>query len=89
MLHVSILNKCFDYPSFILLIGSLRVKENLSYEEVLIAILDRRVHNLRTDEVASVKVLWRNHIVEEAMGEAEEDMKARYMILFSPSNENV
>ncbi|WMV09449.1 hypothetical protein MTR67_002834 [Solanum verrucosum] len=37
---------------------------------------------LRTKEVASVKVLWRNQFVEEATWEAEEDMKKRYPYLF-------
>ncbi|WMV55021.1 hypothetical protein MTR67_048406 [Solanum verrucosum] len=46
---------------------------------------DRRmVRKLRTKEVASVKVLWRNKFVEEATWEAEEDMKKRYPHLFEP-----
>ncbi|WMV14317.1 hypothetical protein MTR67_007702 [Solanum verrucosum] len=45
-------------------------------------ILDRQVHRLRTKDVASVKVLWKNQIVEEATWEAEEDMKKRYPYLF-------
>ncbi|WMV41916.1 hypothetical protein MTR67_035301 [Solanum verrucosum] len=36
-------------------------------------ILDRQVRRLRTKDVASVKVLWRNQFVEEATWEAEED----------------
>ncbi|WMV08782.1 hypothetical protein MTR67_002167 [Solanum verrucosum] len=43
--------------------------------------LDRQVCKLRTKEVASVKVLWRNQFVEEATWEAEEDMKRRYVSL--------
>ncbi|WMV10667.1 hypothetical protein MTR67_004052 [Solanum verrucosum] len=41
-------------------------------------ILDRQVRKLRTKEVASVKVLWRNQFVKEATWEAEEDMKKKY-----------
>ncbi|WMV38099.1 hypothetical protein MTR67_031484 [Solanum verrucosum] len=58
------------------------IKDNLSYEEIPIQILDRQVRKLRTKEVASVKVLWRNQIIEEATWEAEEDMKKRYPHLF-------
>ncbi|WMV24625.1 hypothetical protein MTR67_018010 [Solanum verrucosum] len=47
-------------------------------------ILDRHVRKLRTKEVASVKVLWRNQFVEEATWEAEEDMNKRYPHLFEP-----
>ncbi|WMV29209.1 hypothetical protein MTR67_022594 [Solanum verrucosum] len=45
-------------------------------------ILDRQVRRLRTKDVASVKVLWRNQFFEEATWEAEEDMKKRYPYLF-------
>ncbi|WMV37756.1 hypothetical protein MTR67_031141 [Solanum verrucosum] len=50
-------------------------------------ILDRHVCELRTKEVASVKVLWRNQFVEEATWEVEKDIKKRYPYLF-PSGEN-
>ncbi|WMV07261.1 hypothetical protein MTR67_000646 [Solanum verrucosum] len=53
-----------------------------SYEKVPVQILDRQVRKLRTKEVASVKVLWRNQFVEKATWEAEEDMKKRYPHLF-------
>ncbi|XP_069143362.1 uncharacterized protein [Solanum lycopersicum] len=45
------------------------------------------VRKLRTKEVASVKVLWRNQFFEEATWEAEKDMKKRYPHLFE-SKEN-
>ncbi|WMV50658.1 hypothetical protein MTR67_044043 [Solanum verrucosum] len=38
---------------------------------------------MKTKEVASVKVLWRNQLVEKATWEAEEDMKKRYPHLFA------
>ena len=52
----------------ILPIEGLRVDENLSYEEFPVEILDRQVKKLRNKEVASVKVLWRNHIVRVKNG---------------------
>ncbi|WMV33442.1 hypothetical protein MTR67_026827, partial [Solanum verrucosum] len=58
------------------------VKENLSYEEVPVEILDRQVKKLRIKEFASVKVLWRNHLVEGATWEAEADMMSRFPHLF-------
>ncbi|WMV49625.1 hypothetical protein MTR67_043010 [Solanum verrucosum] len=51
-------------------------------EEIPVQILDRQVRKLRTKEVASFKVLWRNQFVEEATWEADEDMKKRYPHLF-------
>ncbi|WMV40930.1 hypothetical protein MTR67_034315, partial [Solanum verrucosum] len=38
---------------------------------ILKSILDRQVRKLRTKEIASVKVLWRNQFVEEATWEAK------------------
>lgn len=36
--------------------------------------------------MASVKVLWRNQFAEDATWEAEEDVKARYLKLFTPND---
>ncbi|KAK4714099.1 hypothetical protein R3W88_020006 [Solanum pinnatisectum] len=85
--HISMLKKCMGDPSLIIPTESIGIKNNLSYEEIPVQILDRQVHKLRTKEVASVKVLWRNQFVEEATWEAEEDMKKRYPHLFE-SGEN-
>ncbi|WMV40982.1 hypothetical protein MTR67_034367 [Solanum verrucosum] len=54
----------------------------LSYGEIPVQILNRQVRKLRTKEVASVKVLWRNQFLEEATWEAEDEMKKRYPHLF-------
>ena len=72
--HVSMLKKCIDDPKFILLIEGLGFKDNLSYEEVPVQILDRKVKKLSNKEVASVKVLWKNHLVEGATWEAKADL---------------
>ena len=63
-------------------IEGLGVKDNLSYEEVLVQILDRQVKKLRNKEVVSVKVIWKNHLVEGATWEAEADMKSHYPLFF-------
>ncbi|WMV29834.1 hypothetical protein MTR67_023219 [Solanum verrucosum] len=54
----------------------LGVDESLSYEEVPVEILDRKVRRLTIKEIASVKVLWRNNQVDGANWEAEADMKS-------------
>lgn len=69
-------------PSLIVSTENIGIKDILSYVEVSFQILDRQVHKLRTKEVASIKVLWRNQLVEEATWEAEKDMKKRYPHLF-------
>ncbi|KAF3640967.1 V-type proton ATPase catalytic subunit A [Capsicum annuum] len=59
------------------------ISNSLSYEEVPIEILDWQVRRLWTKDVTSVKVLQRNHKVEEATWEAKEDTKFKYPFLFS------
>ena len=76
------LKKCIGDLESILPIEGLVVKDNLSYEEVPVQILDRQVKKLRNKEVVSVNVLWKNHLVEGATWEAEVDMKSRYPHLF-------
>ncbi|WMV49795.1 hypothetical protein MTR67_043180 [Solanum verrucosum] len=85
--HVSMLKKCMGDPSLIIPTEDIGIKDSLSYEEIPVQILDRQVRKLKTKEVTSVKVLWRNQFVEEATWEAEEDMKKRYPHLFE-SGEN-
>ncbi|WMV19135.1 hypothetical protein MTR67_012520 [Solanum verrucosum] len=80
--HVSMLKKCIGDLSTIVPLEGLEIKENLADEEVPLEILDRQVKRLRNKEIASVKVLWRNHLVEGATWEADADMKSRYPYLF-------
>ncbi|WMV50613.1 hypothetical protein MTR67_043998, partial [Solanum verrucosum] len=86
VLHISMLKKCMGDPSLIVPTENIGIKDNLSYEEIPIEILDCQIHKLRTNEVASVKVLWRNQFIKEATWESEEDIKKRYLHLF-PSGE--
>ncbi|XP_070054235.1 uncharacterized protein [Nicotiana tomentosiformis] len=80
--HLSMLHKCIRDPYRVVSVHDVQVTEHLSYEEAPIAILDRQVWRLRTNDVALVKVLWRNKKVEEMSWEAEEYMKSRYHHLF-------
>lgn len=59
--------------------------KNLTYEEGPISILDRQVRQLRSKEVPSVKVLWRNHLTEEVIWESEEEMRVICPHLFVTS----
>ena len=80
---VYILNNCIGDPESILTIEGIGVKENISYEEVLVQILDRQINRLRKKKVASLKVLWKNHLVKGAKWEVEADIKSHYPHLFS------
>ena len=80
--YVFMLKKCIGDPVSNLPLEGLGVKEDLYYEEVPMEILDRQVNKLRNKEVASVKVLWRNNLVEGETWEAEVDMKFHHPHLF-------
>ncbi|WMV40789.1 hypothetical protein MTR67_034174 [Solanum verrucosum] len=82
--HISMLKKCMGDPSLIIPTEDIGIKENLFYEKIPIQILDRQVRKLRTKEVSSIKVLWRNQFVDEATWEEDGDMKKRYPHLFTP-----
>ncbi|WMV09277.1 hypothetical protein MTR67_002662 [Solanum verrucosum] len=58
--HISMLKKFMGDPSLIIPTEDIGIRDILSYEEILVQILDRQVRKLRTKEVASAKVLWRN-----------------------------
>ena len=57
----------------------------MSYEEEPVAILDREVRKLRSKEIASIKVQWKNRPVEESTWAKEADMQERYPHLFTDS----
>lgn len=70
-------------PSLIIPAKNIRIKYNLSCEEVPVLILDCHVHKLRNKDGALIKVLWRNQFVEEGIWEGDEDMNRRYPHLFA------
>ena len=63
--------------NYIIRWDSVLLDENLSYEEEPVAILDREVRKLRSREIASIKVQWKNQPVEESTWEKEADMQER------------
>ncbi|XP_055835165.1 uncharacterized protein LOC129903643 [Solanum dulcamara] len=87
--YVSMLHKFVGDPSRVFPVQDIQVTEELPYEEQPMAILDRQVRRLRTKDVASVKVLWRNNNREEMTWEAEEEMNKKYPQLFSVPTGNL
>ncbi|XP_073277649.1 uncharacterized protein [Primulina huaijiensis] len=81
--HVSMLRNYISNPSHVLRHEPLDLMPNLTYQEVPIQVLDRKVKVLRNKEISIIKILWRNQLVEEATWEPEEEMKQRYPELFA------
>ncbi|XP_075092289.1 uncharacterized protein LOC142172543 [Nicotiana tabacum] len=80
--HVSILRKCISDSSQVIKALTIPLDQKLSYEEEPTAIADRQVRKLRSKEIALVKVLRRNHTVEQATWEIEDVMRVKYPHLF-------
>ena len=85
MFHVSMLKRYHGDGNYIIRWDSVLLNENLTYEEEPVAILDREICKLRSREIASIKVQWKNRPVEEATWEKEADMQERYPRLFTDS----
>lgn len=79
--HVSILRKYMCDPSHVLEFEPPQIREDLSYNEQPIQILDRKEQVLHSKVISSVKILWKNHS-EEAIREGEDKMKEKYPHLF-------
>ena len=73
-------------PSHVLDFQPIQLKDDLSYEEEAIEIVDMKDQVLRSKTIPLVKVLWKNHALEEATWEREDDMKFQYPHLFQGMN---
>jgi hypothetical protein len=60
------LRKYIPNPYLAITYEPLEIQEGLTYKEVPVQILHRKEQMLRTKTIPIVKVLWRNHGVEEA-----------------------
>ncbi|XP_058216694.1 uncharacterized protein LOC131327559 [Rhododendron vialii] len=84
--HVSMLRKYIADPSHVLTSEPTELKEDLTYVEQPVEILDRRDQVLRNKTIPLMKVLWRSRAIEEATWETKESMRAQYPHLFSEGN---
>ena len=73
--HVSMLRKYIPDPSPVLREQPVQLKENLTYEETHVQIVDRKEQVLRSKVISLVKVLWKNHERETATWELEAQMR--------------
>ena len=87
--HVSMLRKYVADPSHVLVEQPIELKEDLSYVEEPLAIVDRKEQILRSKVIPLVKVVWRRHSMEEATWESEDSMKMRYPYLFDSDNQGM
>ena len=86
--HISMLCKYIPNPSHVLETPKIELRDDLSYEEQLMQILGREEKELRNKTISLVKVIWRNHLVEEATWELEDQMRSQYPHLFHNTGTN-
>ena len=75
--HVSMLKKYHGDGNYIIRWDSVLLDENLSYEEEPVAILGREVRKLRSKEIASIKVQWKNHMLKSLLRRVDANMQER------------
>ena len=76
------LRKYIPDPSHVLSYEPLQIRDDLSYEEVPVEIVDHKEQVLCNRTISWVKVLWKNQSVKETSWEHEDDMLSRYQSLF-------
>ena len=76
------LRRYISYPSYVLSKEPLELDLDLSYEELPIQILEKRMKELRNKKIHLVKLLQRNQFVEEATWELEDEMRNKYPWFF-------
>ncbi|KAA0066793.1 DNA/RNA polymerases superfamily protein [Cucumis melo var. makuwa] len=81
--HVSMLRKYISDLSHVLQVQPIELKEDLSYREKAVQILNRKNQVLRNKTIRLVKVLWRHHGIEDATWESEDQIRRSYPTLFT------
>jgi hypothetical protein len=74
--HVSQLKKCLRIPEEQIPMEGLDAKEDLSYQEYPVNILETTRRVTRNKKIKMCKVQWSHHTEEEATWEREEELKA-------------
>ncbi|KAG8485806.1 hypothetical protein CXB51_019154 [Gossypium anomalum] len=82
MFYVSMLRRYRSNPMHVISVEEIEVRPDLTFKEELVQILERDVKVLRKKSIHLVKVLWRNHSLEEATWEPEEAIRQQYPHLF-------
>jgi hypothetical protein len=74
--HVSQLKKCLCVPEEQLPMEVLDAREDLSYQEYHVKILETSKRVTQNKKIKMCKVQWSHHTEEEATWEREEELKA-------------
>jgi hypothetical protein len=81
--HVSQLKKCLRVPKKQIPMEDLDAKEDLSFQEYPVKILETSERVARNKRIKMCKVQWSHHTEEEATCEREDELKAEFPRFFS------
>ncbi|KAK1422572.1 hypothetical protein QVD17_17855 [Tagetes erecta] len=81
--HVSYLRKCLADETACVPLNDIEVDDKLNYVEKPVAILDRKVKQLRNKIINQVKVQWKHRRGSDTTWEAEDEMSKYYPELFN------
>jgi hypothetical protein len=81
--HVSQMKKCLRVPEQQLAMEDLNAKEDLSYQEYRVKILETSERVTQNRRIKMCMVQWSHHTEEEATWEREEELKAEFLDFFS------
>ncbi|KAK1406142.1 hypothetical protein QVD17_41429 [Tagetes erecta] len=80
--HVSYLRKCLADETACVPLNDIEVDDKLNYVEKPVAILDRKVKQLRNKIINQVKVQWKHRRGSDTTWEAEDEMRKYYPEIF-------
>jgi hypothetical protein len=86
--HVSQLKKYLCVPEEQIPMEDLDAKEDLSYQEYSVKILEMSESVMRNKRIKMCKVQWSHHTEEEATWEREEELKAEFPSFSSDPSES-
>jgi hypothetical protein len=86
--HVSQLKKCLRVPEEQIPMGDLDAKEDISYQEYPVKILEMSERVTRNKRIKMCKVQWSHHTEEEVTWERVEELKAEFPCFFSDPSES-
>jgi hypothetical protein len=86
--HISQLKKCLRVLEEQLPLEELNVKDDLTYTEHSVKILDTLERITRSKRIRMCKVQWSHHAEDEATWEREDELEAEFPQLFASSAES-
>ncbi|GJZ03846.1 hypothetical protein Tco_0537121 [Tanacetum coccineum] len=81
--HISNLKKCLSDESIVIPIKELQLDDKLNFVEEPIEIMDREVKQLKQSHILIVKVRWNSKRGPEFTWECEDQIRVKYLHLFS------